>query len=64
MPLERVRAGVGRGDVRAKGKGNPERRRQHGLRCHFQFLQFRLLQPLGLGPPVLEPDFDLGLRQV
>lgn len=64
VPLERVRSCVGAGDVRAEGKGNPEGRRQHGLCCHFQFLEFCLLQPLGLGSPVLEPDLDLGLRQV
>jgi hypothetical protein len=28
-------------------------------RRHFQFLHFRLLEALGLRPPVLEPDFHL-----
>lgn len=64
VPLERVRPGIGRGDVRTKRKGNPERGGQHGLCGHFQFFQFCLLQPLGLCSPVLEPDFHLGFRQV
>lgn len=64
VPLERVRPRVRAGDVRAQRKGNPESRGQHGLGCHFQFLELCLLQPLGFGPPVLKPDFDLGLRQV
>lgn len=49
--------------MRTEGKGNTESWRQHGLSCHFQFFKFCLLQPLGFGSPVLEPDFDLGLRQ-
>lgn len=63
VPLERVRP-VGRGDVRTERKGNPERRRQHRLGCHFQFFQFCLLEPLGFGSPVLKPDLDLSLCQV
>lgn len=30
---------------------------------HFYFLQLSLLQPLRLGPSVLEPDLHLGLGQ-
>lgn len=64
VPLERVRPRVGRGNVRTERKGNPESWGQHRLRCHFQFFQFCLLQPLGFGSSVLKPDFDLGFRQV
>lgn len=32
-------------------------------RSHFNFLQLSLLQSLGLGAPVLEPDLHLGLGQ-
>lgn len=46
------------------GEREAEPRRQHGLRCHFELLQLGLLQSLGLGPPILEPDFDLGLCEV
>jgi hypothetical protein len=34
-------------------------RRRHGILIHL-----RLRKPLGLGPPVLEPDLDLRLRQL
>lgn len=30
---------------------------------HLEFFQLGLLEPLGLGPSVLEPDLDLGLCQ-
>lgn len=46
------------------GEREAEPRRQHGLGCHFELLQLGLLQSLGLGPPVLEPDFDLCLCEV
>lgn len=38
--------------------------RQDGLGGQFELLQLGLLQSLGFGPPVLEPYFDLSLRQV
>lgn len=34
-----------------------------GVRSHLEFFQLGLLEPLGFGPPVLEPDLDLGLCQ-
>ena len=44
--------------------GDTEGPRHEGGRGEPQPLQLRLLQPLGLGSPVLEPDLDLGLRQL
>lgn len=64
VPLERMGARVRCGDVRTQRKGNPKSWGQHRLGCHFQFLQLCLLQPLGFGSPVLEPDLHLGFRQV
>lgn len=47
-----------------EGEGESEGSRgQHGLRCHLQFLQFGLLQSLGLGAAVLEPDLYLRLGE-
>ena len=38
--------------------------RHHRRRRKTDPLNFRLLDPLGLGPPVLEPDLDLGLGEL
>lgn len=34
-----------------------------GISSHLQFFQLSLLEPLGFGPAVLEPDLDLCLCQ-
>lgn len=48
-------------------RSNREGQREGGqdrLGGQFKLFQLGLLQSLGFGPPVLEPDFDLSLRQV
>jgi len=56
--------------VRAQQRGvgvareQTERRTVQRPRRHLDFLDFRLLQPLGFGATVLEPDLHLRLRQV
>ena len=62
--MERMGATVRPRDVRTERKGNSESWRKHRLGCHFQFFQFRLLEPLGFRPSVLEPYFHLCLCQV
>ena len=47
---QRLRDSEGPGHERSRGES--------------QSLQFRLLEPFCLGPPVLEPDLHLGLRQL
>lgn len=48
----------------AQREGDAEcSRREHGLGCHLQLLQLGLLQPLGLGAAVLEPDLHLRLGE-
>lgn len=42
---------------------DPEGWRKHRFTGHLQLLELGLLEPLGFGSPVLEPDLDLGLRE-
>lgn len=63
-PREGVwRAPCWRPHVRSEGERQRECR-QDGLWGQFKLFQLGLLQSLGFGPPVLEPNFDLSLRQV
>lgn len=48
--------------VQAPG-GDGRRRCPLGVGSHLDFFQLGLLEPLGFGPAVLEPDLDLGLCQ-
>ena len=50
--------------ARQQRRGDAEGSRKHRRRGKTQPLQFGLLEPLGLGPPVLEPDLDLGLGEL
>ena len=43
---------------------DPEGSRKHRRRSEAKSLDLGLLEPLGLGPPVLEPDLDLGLGEL
>ena len=49
---------------RVEGEREAEARGQHRFCSHFQLFQFGLLQSFRLGSSVLEPDFDLCLREV
>ena len=50
--------------ARQQRRGDAEGSRKHRRRGKTQPLQFGLLEPLGLGPPVLEPDLDLCLGEL
>ena len=50
--------------VRAGRNVHTESRREHRFGRHLEFLEFSLLEALGLGPPVLEPDLDLSFGEV
>ena len=68
-PLEEGGEGGGRETEamkhpRQQRRGDAEGSRKHRRRSEAKSFDLGLLEPLGLGPPVLEPDLDLGLGEL